>query len=429
MAFRRGNRTVRASARVPAQEAGPRVMASASRTPLDHVAGTRAGDRAADGGGPARSLWSDTLGRASIRSLQVLIVLLLAAVTVWALLQVHLVFIPVLIAAIIASAFAPLTRWLRDKGVPRLLAAWISLLGSLAVFGGVITGIVFSVRSQWDDLVERAGEGFADLQQFIGQLPLLDEVDWEGVWESVQTFLTSAEFGSGAVAGVSTVAEVVTGVVLIVVILFFFLKDGDRIWAFFLRPLSPRAREKGERVGLAAVRTLGGYVRGTAIVALVDAVAIGIVLLILGVPLALPLAVIVFFGGFIPLVGATVATILAALVALVANGPIIALVVVGAAVLVNQLEGDLLQPVIMGRSLKLHPLAILVALTAGTILGGIIGALLSVPVAAVSWVIVKVLAGVSDEQTEDATAETAHPPGAEEQGSDAGADPQAETTP
>lgn len=124
--------------------------------------------------------------------------------------------------------------------------------------------------------------------------------------------------------------------------------------------------------------------------ALVDTVAIGAVLLILQVPLAIPLAIIVFIGAFIPLVGATVAGILAALVALVANGPIVALIVVIAVIAVNQLEGDLLQPVVMGKSLQLHALVILMALTAGTILAGIIGAVLSVPIAAVTWAIVQV---------------------------------------
>lgn len=135
---------------------------------------------------------------------------------------------------------------------------------------------------------------------------------------------------------------------------------------------------------------LGGYVRGTAIIALADAVAIGVTLFIMQVPLALPLAVITYIGAFVPLVGATVAGILAALVALVANGPVAALIVVGVVIAVNQLEGSLLQPIVMGKSLQLHALVILLALTAGTVLGGIVGAVLSVPMAAVAWAVVQV---------------------------------------
>ena len=177
------------------------------------------------------------------------------------------------------------------------------------------------------------------------------------------------------------------------VVLFFFLKDGDRIWAFFMRPFQRRAprarptRRRHEREGARRLRPRHGDRRA------VDAVAIGIGLAILQVPLALPLSVIVFLGSFIPLVGATVAGILAALVALVANGPVVALIVVAIVIAVNQLEGDLLQPVVMAQSLKLHPLVILIALTAGTILGGIIGAVLAVPLTAVGWAIIKVWDG------------------------------------
>ena len=141
------------------------------------------------------------------------------------------------------------------------------------------------------------------------------------------------------------------------------------------------------------MHTLGGYVRGTASVAAVDAIGIGVGLAIVGVPLALPLAVVVFITAFIPIVGATAAGILAALVALVANGPVAALIVVGIVVLVNQLEGNLLQPVLMGKTLKLHGLVILIGLTAGTVLAGITGAIMSVPLLAAAWGAVQVWGG------------------------------------
>jgi predicted PurR-regulated permease PerM len=166
-----------------------------------------------------------------------------------------------------------------------------------------------------------------------------------------------------------------------------------------LRPFRGERLEKARRVGFRSLEILGGYVRGTAIIALVDSVFIGIALLVLGVPLALPLAVIVFVGAFVPLVGAAVAGVLAALIALVANGPFVALMVILAVVVINQLEGNFLQPVVMGRSLSIHPLVILIALTAGTILAGIVGAILSVPVAAVVWAAIKVWTG--EDQDED----------------------------
>ncbi|GAA2041249.1 AI-2E family transporter [Agromyces tropicus] len=338
-------------------------------------------------GGP---IWNDRLGRWSIRSLQVLMVVTLGALAVWALTRVTLIVIPVLIALILAAAASPLIAWLR-RGMPPILAAWVALLGGIVVLGGIVTAIVFAVRSQWDDLATSATDGFDDLLGWVRTLPIpIDQEQLDAWRDGILDFVTSAEFGQSALTGVSQATEFFTGLVLMLVVLFFFLKDGDRIWAFFLRPFAGDRLERGRRVGETSVKVLGGYVRGTAIVALVDAVAIGIGLAILQVPLALPLAVIVFLTAFIPLVGATVAGILAALVALVANGPIVALIVVAIVIAVNQLEGDLLQPVVMAQSLKLHPLVVLIALTAGTILGGIAGAVLAVPLTAVGWAIVKV---------------------------------------
>ncbi|MGV8876115.1 MAG: AI-2E family transporter [Rhodoglobus sp.] len=337
-----------------------------------------------------RTMWTDRLGRWSTRALQLLLLLTLASVTVLGLTQLKLVVIPVLIALILAAAASPLLRWLRRRGVGRMLSTWITLLGSIAVFGGLITAVVFAVRDQWPELATSAVKGFGQLKDFAlhGPFPI-DQAALDDAWHVVTDFITSASFGLGAIAGVSTAAQVVTGVLLGVVIVFFFLKDGDTIWEFFLRPLQGARRERGRRIGITAVQTLGGYVRGTAIIATVDAVGIGVGLLVLQVPLALPLAVIVFLGAFVPLVGATVAGVLAALVALVTNGWVVALIVLGIVVLVNQLEGNLLQPIVMAHSLSIHPLVILVALTAGTVLGGIVGAVLSVPIAAVGWSIIK----------------------------------------
>jgi predicted PurR-regulated permease PerM len=337
-----------------------------------------------------RSMWTDRLGVAGTRSLQILLVLALASIVVYALIQLRIAVIPLLLAIIIASAFSPVIMWMRNRGLPPIAAAWITLLGSLIIFGGIITAIVFAVRSQWAELWEKAQTGFDQLLVFVQGLPLpVDLIDFDELRDQLIDFATSAQFGSGALSGVVAVGEFIAGFILFLVILFFFLKDGDRIWAFFLRPFDGVRKARGARVGRTAVVTLGGYIRGTSIVALVDAIGIGIVLVVLQVPLALPLAVIVFITAFIPLVGATLAGILATLVALVANGPIIALVVLIAVIAVNQLEGNFLQPVVMAQSLKLHPLVILLALSAGTILGGIVGAVLSVPIAATAWAIVK----------------------------------------
>ncbi|WP_374947824.1 AI-2E family transporter [Agreia sp.] len=337
-----------------------------------------------------RSLLTDKMGSLAIRSGQILIVLALAVIVVFALVQLKLVVIPVLIALIVAAAASPIMRFLKRRGLSAIVATWLTLLAGILVIGGLITLIVFAVRGQWETLASSAKDGLDELQKFITTGPIpVDAQQIESAKQSLIDFATSSQAGSGALAGVSVVGELATGAALAVVILFFFLKDGPVIWAFFLRPFRGHRKARGERIGATAVRVLGGYVRGTAIIAFVDAAGIGIGLAILGVPLALPLAVIVFVTAFIPIVGATAAGILAALVALVANGPVVALIVVLIVIAVNQLEGNFLQPVVMAQSLKLHPLVILVALTAGTILGGITGAVLAVPIAAVGWAIVK----------------------------------------
>ncbi len=204
--------------------------------------------------------------------------------------------------------------------------------------------IVVAVIAQWPDLQKSAISGFQQLQDTVDHLPFsISDQQVDQVVDGVQGFLTSSQFGSGALAGASATANFLTGLVLMIVVLFFFLKDGPAIWEFLLRPFTGARYERARRVGDRVVQTLGGYVRGTASVAAVDAVGIGVGLAIVGVPLALPLAVVVFITAFIPIVGATAAGILAALVALVANGPVAALIVVGIVVLVNQLEGNLLQ--------------------------------------------------------------------------------------
>jgi predicted PurR-regulated permease PerM len=336
-------------------------------------------------------LFDDRLGRLAIRSMQWLVVLALGAVVVWALAQVQVVVIALLVALLLAVAIGPVVNWMRRRGLPAIIATWLTFLGLLLSLAGIVALITLAVRTQWDELVDSAAQGLDQLSAYLAEGPIeVSDEQIGGVRDAIVGFVTSAQFGSGALAGVSAATEFITGTVLVVVILFFFLKDGPMIWEFLLRTFAGQHRARGERVGRTGLRVLGGYVRGTAIIALFDAVAIGLGLAILQVPLALPLAVVVFLTAFVPIVGATIAGAIAALVALVANGPFVALIVVIIVVVVNQLEGDLLQPLVMAQSVRLHPLVILVALTAGTILAGIAGAVLAVPLTAVAWAIVRV---------------------------------------
>ncbi|MFD4992070.1 AI-2E family transporter [Cellulosimicrobium cellulans] len=340
------------------------------------------------------ALWSDGVGRAGTRSVQVLAIVALVAVAVFAITRLTLIVIPVLIALVLAAAISPLVSLLRRKGVPSFLATLIALLTLVVVLGVVVWLVAAAVVDQWPELRDQAVEGFDELQAYVQDLPFqITEEQIASVRESLVGLLQSDAVGAGALAGASQTVDFVAGFFVMVVVLFFFLKDGPAIWEFLLRPFEGARYERGQRIGETTVRTLGGYVRGTAIVAAVDAVAIGIGLAIVGVPLVIPLSVLVFLLAFIPLVGATLAGILCALVALVAVGPVEALIVVAIVIAVNQLEGDLLQPVVMGRTLRLHPLVILVALTAGTVLAGLTGAVLAVPIAASIWRAIQVWDG------------------------------------
>ena len=342
----------------------------------------------------AGGAWGDGFGMVATRSLQIIIVLVLTAGVVFGLRTLSTVFIPILLALILASTFSPVMRWLRAHRVPAALATVFVLLGILLLLTGVGWLIVWAVRDEWEELSEQAQSGFEQVVAWVQTLPFAPSSEQISEWQdTVIDFVTSSQFGSGAIAGVSAITSFVTGLVLLIVVLFFFLKGGPKIWQFLLRPFHGESLARAKRAGNKTVATLGSYVRGTAAVAAVDAIGIGIGLFILGVPLALPLAALVFILAFIPIVGATVAGILAALVALVANGPLSAVLVVGVVVLVNQLEGNFLQPVLMGRALKLHSLVILLALTIGTVLSGVLGAILAVPIAAVAWGIIQVWDG------------------------------------
>jgi putative heme transporter len=317
------------------------------------------------------------------------------ALIVYAVITLRIVFIPVIIAIIVACAARPVVTWLERHGWPSGLATIVTLVLGVAVLGGLVTGVVFGVRSQWDTLVDSVQSGVQELTSYVqdllqGGLPFgITQQQVDDTLDQVTSFLTSSQFGSGAIAGVATVFEVVAGFVLGIFVLFFLMKDGPRIWQFLLQPFDDATTARLQRVGIASAKVLGGYVRGTSIVALVDAVFIGIGLLVIGSPLALPLAAIVFIGAFIPIVGATAAGTIAALVTLVTNDLQAAIIVAIIVIAVNQLEGNLLQPVVLGGALKLHELVVLLALTAGTVLGGIVGTLLSVPIAAVVWAATK----------------------------------------
>ncbi|WP_369046503.1 AI-2E family transporter [Sinomonas sp. P10A9] len=350
-------------------------------------------------------IWSDGLGRAGIRSIQTLAVGALVWAVVWILLRVPLVVIPVLIAAILACAIAPLVGWLHAHGWPRALAVLTSFVAILAVFGGVITAIVFLVRAQAHELADRFTAGFEQLHAFLNNGPVrISDEQITQARDSIQHFFTSGGIGAEALTGARTAGEIATSLILMAVILFFFLKDGRQILEFLLGFMPPAQRDTARLSAERSTVVLGGYVRGTVLIAAADAVIVCTGLLILRVPLALPLAVFVFIGGFIPILGATLAGLLAVGVALISNGPVTALIVLIVVLAANQIEHHLLQPFLMGKVLSIHGLAIILALASGTVLAGIIGALLAVPVTATAWTVIKTWMGRDGQPGEAASA-------------------------
>jgi predicted PurR-regulated permease PerM len=297
--------------------------------------------------------------------------------------RLMMVVLPVIIALLLTTLLQPAARWLEARRWRPAPASAAVTLAALLVFFGLWALIIPGVLSQSDDLFTNVQDG---ARQAAGVLEPLG-VGREDVDKAIDDGLSSVQ-GSAVANEVMTGAILLTqwaaAVILIVVLTFFFVKDGSRLWDWILELVhedrQPVLREVGER----SWGALSAYVQGVFLVATIDAVLIGAALLILGVPVAVPLIVLTFVAAFFPIVGAFVAGAAAVLVALVANGLGAALVMLAVIVAVQQLEGNVFYPVVVGRKLQLHPVGILLALTAGGVLAGVVGAFLAVPVAAVT---------------------------------------------
>jgi putative heme transporter len=298
----------------------------------------------------------------------------------------RVVVIPVVVALLLAALFEPVAAGLRKRGVNRSLAAGLVLItGLIVVFGGLAL-IVQTFISQLDNLSTQVSDGLNEVQSWLAQGPLhLSQNQLNDAIERARTSITGNQSAltSGALSTAATLGEVVAGFFLVLFTLFFYLRDGGQIWTFICRLLPRNARIPAARAGHYSWHTLVSYVRATVLVAFVDAAGIGIGLVVLGVPLALPLAALVFLGAFIPVVGATLTGAVAVLVALVTVGPVKALIVLGVVIAVQQLEGHILQPLIMGRAVALHPLAVILSIATGVLVAGIVGGLVAVPLLAV----------------------------------------------
>ena len=313
-------------------------------------------------------------------------------VVMYSLVHLRVIVLPIILALLASTLLLPLVRWLRGHRVPDGLAAALAMLAAVLALAAVLTAIAPSLGNQFGDLRTRSEDGVRQVTDELAKPPfnlsereIRDRVDQglKGLREN------SGPLARGLGSGAVLLGEVLTGLIVAVLLCFFLLKDGDQMWAFVLGLVRERSRGDVDEVGTRVYTALAGYVRGIALVGLADAILIAIGLLIIGVPLVVPLAVITFFAAFVPLIGAFVAGLLAVLIALVSGGVVDALLVLGVIILVQQVEGHVLYPLLMSRAVHLHPAVIVVALAAGGILAGIIGVFLAVPAAGVASVIVR----------------------------------------
>jgi predicted PurR-regulated permease PerM len=316
--------------------------------------------------------------------------LIVVGVIGWALLRfigmVSIVVVPLAIALLLSALFGPAVGWLLRLRAPRSLATFLVLVSGIGALVLTLTMVVNEFIAGVPKLTENAAAGVNQIQKWAetGPLHLSDNQLNQGIaaaeeWINANT----ASLTSTGIATVATIAELVTGMLLVIFATFFFLRDGRAIWRFIVRLFPVNARWSLADAGDAAWATLGSYVRATVLVAFIDAVGIGLALVVLEVEFAFPLAALVFLGAFVPIVGASVSGAVAALVALVDEGWVVALITLGAVILVQQIEGHVLQPLIMGRAVAVHPLAVIIGIACGVVLAGIIGALVAVPLIAV----------------------------------------------
>jgi predicted PurR-regulated permease PerM len=362
---------------------------------------------------------SPGLARAAAVSWRVLVIVAAGALVLYLLVQLRLVVLPVILALFLSTLLVPPANLLRRRGLPPSAATAAVVVGAVLLLAGVVLLLVTQVTPQLSTLGQQVTRGIEDVQRWLATGPLhVSEEELSGTFDRLR-----ASFGGdgrgvarGLLTGATVAGEIAAGLILTLVLTFFFVKDGDRFSGFLLDVVGEQRREDARAIGRQAWETVSAYLRGVATVGLVDAVLIGIGLVIVGVPLVIPLAVLTFFGAFFPLVGAFLAGALAALVALVAKGPLAALIVIGITIGVQQLEGHVLAPVVLGRAVNLHPVAILLALTAGAVLAGIVGAFLAVPVMAVAWTVLVYLRQRGQEEVGEAerrTEEVVTPPSEE----------------
>ncbi|WP_082501988.1 AI-2E family transporter [Williamsia sp. Leaf354] len=349
--------------------------------------GAEVGDRPTRG-----SVYARHLRFAAVTGVEIVAVAAALWLVGWSIGELWVILLPVVLAIIACTVLWPPVRWLRSKGIPPAGAVLLVLLVAALVIAGVVAAIAPSIVEQTTELGDRATAGVVQVQDWLQGPPLRisdDQLDTavSALTDRLQS--SSEQIAAGLFTGVGAVTSALVTVFTMLVVIFFLLKDGPRFLPWLRRsvgnPAAPHLAEMLTRVW----KTLGGFIRTQALVSLVDAFFIGLGLVILGVPLAYALAVITFIAGFVPIVGAFVAGGLAVLIALVSNGVVTALIVLAIILAVQQLEGNVLSPWLQSKSMNLHAVIVLLSVTLGSTLFGVIGAFLAVPVAASAAVIIR----------------------------------------
>jgi predicted PurR-regulated permease PerM len=340
------------------------------------------------------------IDRAASYAWRFLVIAAVIAGALWLLGRVLVVAVPVFVALLLCRVLSPVVARLRRAGWRRGFAAAAVLFGFLVVLTGVVAVTGATIVDGFGDLGPTVSEGLDDLETWLVEDSPFD-VDRQDLrrWrtelgDAVSEFWQSSR--GSVVAGAVVVAEVALGIVLTLVMTFFLLKDGDRFRDRVVRSVSPARRELAGRVAHRAWDALGGYLRGAALLGLVEAVIMGVTLLLVGGELVAPVMVITFLAAFVPIVGAIVAALVTVLVALVTAGTTGALIVAVVALVVQQLDNDILAPVIYGRAVRLHPVSVLLGIAAGGALFGMVGTLAAVPVLAVAANVIDELRGGTD---------------------------------
>ncbi len=315
-----------------------------------------------------------------------LLVILAAVVALLTVIKrLEVIVVPLLLAMMLSALLVPVVDLLDRRGAPRGGAVALVILAGFAILGGILTFVVSQFIVGVPDLVNQVTRSIDSTKRWLIEGPMhlsRQQIDHAGnsAIEALQH--NQEKLTSGALSTATATAEIVTAALMMLFTLIFFLYGGRNIWHYVTKLIPTDHRERVRAAGGAGFHALTGYIRATFLVALVDAVGVGTGLVIMSVPLALPLSSLVFLGAFIPLVGAVLSGFLAVIVALLAKGFVYALITLGVLVAVNQLEAHILQPLVMGRAVSIHPLAVVVAISTGGVLAGIVGALLSVPTVA-----------------------------------------------